>query len=147
MPKFLAPLVGMHFRPPAKALLSVLPQGHPLYLRREPHNEYDPHAVAVDLLTATLPERLHEDLAQMLPPMGHTLEDFLSQERWHLGYLANKAKTGGEFATQVSPLLERIEARVIAGELEGEAAVALIAASLVYDERGLPRVAWEYNDA
>jgi hypothetical protein len=62
-------LVGAHFRPPAKALLAVLPTGHPLFLRPEPTNEYDSNAVQVALRTAVL-----------------------SQEEWHLGYLPRAAK-------------------------------------------------------
>ena len=44
---FLAPIVGMAFRPPAGAVLSALPFSTPLLLRRQPSNEYDSNAVQV----------------------------------------------------------------------------------------------------
>jgi hypothetical protein len=40
-------MVGMHFRPPAKAVLEALPVGTTLWLRREPENPYDANAVQV----------------------------------------------------------------------------------------------------
>lgn len=44
-----APIVGMHFRPPAKDVIALLPAGVKLELRRQPDNEYDPFAVQVFL--------------------------------------------------------------------------------------------------
>ena len=51
MPIHHAPLVGSHFRPPAKALLASLPAGFHLELRPEPLNPYDPNAIEVWLDT------------------------------------------------------------------------------------------------
>ena len=41
------PLVGAHFRPPAKALIQSLPVGQVLRLSREPDNQYDTNAIQV----------------------------------------------------------------------------------------------------
>ena len=45
-----AEIVGVYFRPPeVKALVKTLEEGTTLQLRREPENQYDNLAVAVDL--------------------------------------------------------------------------------------------------
>jgi hypothetical protein len=50
----IVPLVGMHYRPPAKAITGNLQPGHPLLLVAEPENEFDPHAIAVYLDPETI---------------------------------------------------------------------------------------------
>ena len=87
-------LVGAHFRPPAKALLAVLPAGHPLFLRPEPTNEYDSNAVQVVLRTASLPKEAHflEELETQLAGQGFDLESIMDTPEWHLGYLPRAAK-------------------------------------------------------
>ena len=85
-----APLVGAHFRPPAKALLAALPSGHPLLLIPEPTNPYDPNAIAVFLSSATANQDILAELSDTLPPMGCDVETFLSQPMWHVGYMAKE---------------------------------------------------------
>lgn len=84
-------LMGAHFRPPAKALIQALPSDHPLELRPEPSNPYDPNAVAVWLDAATIPQQtLLEELAFTLPGQGQDVESLLAQRFWQLGYLAKE---------------------------------------------------------
>lgn len=83
-----APLVGAHFRPPAKALIQSLPAAYPLELRPEPSNPYDPNAVAVWLDAKFLSEDAIEELTSTLPGCGHDIEEVLSQRWWHIGYMA-----------------------------------------------------------
>jgi hypothetical protein len=85
------PIVGAHFRPPAKAILQTLDGGAPLILRREPENPYDPNAIAVWVTSHTLSTFADLDaLASNLPFFGHELEQVLNQEEWHLGYIPAK---------------------------------------------------------
>jgi hypothetical protein len=81
------PIVGAHFRPPAKGILEGLPSGCPLTLRPEPDNMFDPNAVMVTLRSADVPTSAHERLAQGLPLWGSSLEEFLASPEWHLGYV------------------------------------------------------------
>ena len=81
------PVVGAHFRPPAKGILEALPSGCPLRLRPEPDNPFDPNAVMVCVASASVPPTAHERLAQGLPLWGSSLEEFLAQPEWHLGYV------------------------------------------------------------
>ena len=45
--QFFCAIVGGKFRPPALGVLSALPAGFPLLLRREPGNAYDNNAIMV----------------------------------------------------------------------------------------------------
>ena len=81
------PLVGAHFRPPAKAILQVLPGATPLLLRPEPDNAYDPNAIQVLVKTSELPEEAHDDLELHAQGYGHSLEEILAEPEWHLGYV------------------------------------------------------------
>ena len=83
MQTYIVPLVGSHFRPPAKALIAALPSNHPLELRPEPTNPYDANAVAVWLDASTIPDEiLQDELAYTLPPMGQDVESLLEQRWW-----------------------------------------------------------------
>lgn len=90
MTTFHVPLVGSHFRPPAKALLASLPAGHPLELRPEPQNPYDPNAIAVYLDSHTLPQEAREELLNTLDGSGFDLDDVLEQRDFHVGYMARE---------------------------------------------------------
>jgi hypothetical protein len=81
--------MGAHFRPPAKALIQALASDHPLELRPEPSNPYDPNAVAVWLDADTIDEEtLETELAFTLLAQGQDVESLLAQRWWQLGYLA-----------------------------------------------------------
>lgn len=81
------PLVGAHFRPPAKAILQVLFSGCPLRIVPEPDNPYDANALAVLVATKDIPAGAHEDLASIAAPFGFSLDDILAESEWHLGYI------------------------------------------------------------
>lgn len=87
-----APLVGMHFRPPARAILNALGAGHPLYLKPEPENPYDPNAIAVwfDAETIRHSSDTQTELETTLPPMGGDLEELFDRRYWHIGYMAKE---------------------------------------------------------
>ena len=82
----------MHFRPPARAILNALPAGHPLWLKPEPENPYDPNAVAVwfDAETIRHSPEIQTELETTLPPMGGDLESLFEQRYWHVGYMAKE---------------------------------------------------------
>ena len=108
----LIPLVGMHFRPPAKVLLASLPVGHELWLQREPGNEYDPGAIAVYLASDSIPTEAYDNLEILLPGNGRTLEEILAQDEWQLGYVAaNRTKKldwEGLSAKELAPILDEL---------------------------------------
>lgn len=81
-----APIVGMHFRPPAKLILEYLPSGTPLMLVREPDNPYDENAVKVMLLPEHLPS--DADFQESLASFGHDYEVLCSGPPIHLAYIA-----------------------------------------------------------
>lgn len=81
------PIVGMFYRPPAQAIISVLPIGLPLTLIAEPDNPADTNAVAVWVNSSDIPEKAHERLSQELTVFGYSLEQVLAQESWQLGYV------------------------------------------------------------
>lgn len=81
------PLVGAHFRPPAKGLLQALPAGHPLELVPEPSNPHDPNAVMVRLVTASIPEDQQENIGTCVVGYGHDWDMIAQETHWHLGYV------------------------------------------------------------
>ena len=95
------PLVGAHFRPPAKALIQSMPMSHPLELRPEPTNPYDSNAIAIWLDAHTLPDDSLEELRHTLPGMGSDIDDLMAQRHWHIGYIP---KT--DAATLQAPIAE-----------------------------------------
>jgi hypothetical protein len=87
MPHSILPIVGGYYRPPAALVLASLPIGAPLFLCAEPDNAVDPNAVAVWILSETIPASAHANLEARLPDFGFTLDSFLAVEQWHLGYI------------------------------------------------------------
>lgn len=84
---YLSPLVGMHFRPPAKLVLKALPGGVALRLQAEPDNPYDAGAVQVwasprDMVIAACDVEEFEG-------HGHPLGDVLALPEIMLGYLCS----------------------------------------------------------
>lgn len=110
------PLVGAHFRPPAKAILQVAPAGLPLELRPEPENPYDSTAVAVWMAGKSLPAVVGEELGLLAEGYGFSAESIFA-ESWHLGYLAAKPPKGyeGTLAKEIFGLLA--EGKVIGAKL------------------------------
>lgn len=123
MPKTRAPIVGMHFRPPAKAILQCLPQGTTLHLRREPDNQYDPNATKVLVRSADIPEGQYQELDTLVAGYGTTIQEILAQSEWFLGYIAAKSGEAG----LIAPLLDKEPARIWVG-------------ALIFDGSGKPMV-------
>lgn len=84
------PIVGAHFRPPAKALLSVLPAGTALLARPEPENEHDPNAIMVVLPVASVPHTHREVIATAVAGYGFSSDDIFEAAEWHVGYIPAK---------------------------------------------------------
>lgn len=84
-PLMIHPIVGAHYRPPAKAILSALPSGTALLLRPEPTNEADPNAIQV------LVESKHITWSDLLDQeasrYGSSGDEILTTPEWHLGYI------------------------------------------------------------
>lgn len=89
MPKLTISLVGMHFRPPAKQLISVMPAGARLQLVPEPDNPYDPKAVQVWGSVREIPPGQYDVLESALVGTGHDIREVREQNDFHLGYLAD----------------------------------------------------------
>jgi len=85
------PLVGMHFRPPAKEVVQCLPVGTELILRAEPTNEHDPNAVRVLVDLRDFPESKYQLLQNMIGPV-YDAEQLCSEGLFMLGYLATSGK-------------------------------------------------------
>jgi hypothetical protein len=81
------PIVGAFYRPPAKAIMDVLPIGTKLTLLAEPDNNFDPNAIAVWLSSEDIPKVCYDRLEETLPDHGVTLESLLMTPDWHLGYI------------------------------------------------------------
>jgi hypothetical protein len=102
------PIVGAHYRPPAKALLQSLPAGTPLEVRPEPSNEFDPNAQAIWLKSDAIPPALrHEASALALAAVGYgfSIEDLMREPEWHLGYIPAKDAAG---MRNTKPLLAKL---------------------------------------
>jgi HIRAN domain len=106
MTQFSLAIVGAKFRPPAAGLLSVLPQGFPLSVQREPTNAHDENAVMVLMhdvdAFSILDDRLvNEHLAGF--GMGQEeVREMLRKGPVQLGYIPR------EDAKTLAPLLDHI---------------------------------------
>lgn len=130
-----APLVGSHFRPPAKALIAALPVGTPLALRLEPENEYDPGAIAVWFATANLPqdEEILRELDQAAGNYGFPLDVLRSTPEYQLGYIPGTNGKISHLGTALrAALVERLAAH--------DAPVTEIPVTLSFDSKGMPTV-------
>ena len=96
-----APLVGVHFHPPARALLSALRTNTPLRLQREPDNPYDPNAIGVWLDISDIDYDTAIDV-DALSGYGFTPDEIVATGCWQLGHIA--AKTGE--AAIIAPLMD-----------------------------------------
>lgn len=98
--KISAPIRGMSFRPPAGAILSVIPFDTPLVLLRESTNKHDPNAIQVHVKTKYIPKEMYEELAMRAQGMKSSLETILDQDQWFLGFV------GKEIAMIIAPVLD-----------------------------------------
>lgn len=131
------PLVGMHFRPPAKAIVAKAPMGLALRLVPDRANPYDENAVAVftaagalaGMTTAQL-----EAMGQEATGMGYDSSGLIEgmdgkgEGVWQLGFLAAKMPKGYPEGTRLN------------AELAGRIAPEGIAARLGFDAQGRAEV-------
>lgn len=116
------PIVGAHFRPPAKAILAYLPAEAPLELRREATNEFDPDAIAVWVPTSSIPDSCALDLDLMAQTFGFDIGQIMAETHWQLGYIPAR---GG--ADALAPLWDN-------------RGVETHPATLAFNAKGQPRV-------
>lgn len=120
MATFTAPLVGMHFRPPAKDIVNCLTGETEFLLEHQPENPHDGDAVRV-LLYGFCPGGQHEDIFASIAAMerenGRTDEDWRLSDPQFLGFIANSEKTGGKFASKLVQCLALMETASIVGKL------------------------------
>lgn len=90
MPTYQCPLVGAFYRPPAQAILKVLPSACPLLVQPEPENPHDPNAIAIWVATTSIPEAAYGPLEETAGGFGFSLDDILAALSWHLGYIAKE---------------------------------------------------------
>jgi hypothetical protein len=85
-------IAGSYFRPPAKQLMQILPQGTPVLLEAQPDNPYDAWAIAVMLdpgaVLPALSAELKARLEAALTGTGQIIEDLLLEPRIQLGFIA-----------------------------------------------------------
>ena len=119
------PIVGAHFRPPAKAILAFLPADAPLKLRREASNQFDPNAIAVWVPTSSIPDSCSEALDAEAQLYGSDIGQIMMEKEWQLGYIPAK---GG--ADAMAPLWDQV-------------GMSSQPASLTFNAIGAPRVSIE----
>lgn len=108
----LATLRGMHFHPPAKAILQCLPKGAALRVVPEPHNEYDANALAIWVDSATIPQSEFDTLNTLAIPFGYSASDIIDAGEWLLGYIARE-----EAEHLVGPVNEALERHALRATL------------------------------
>lgn len=79
------PIVGAHYRPPAKLILAHLRPGTELHLQAEPQNPYDENAIMVLLPSSNLPQA--EEFWQLCEANFGLTEEDLAGVPIHLGYI------------------------------------------------------------
>lgn len=132
MPIMICPIVGMHFRPPAKALLNFAIAGSSLRLEREPENAYDHNAIKVWLPTEAVlgtqgdseASTAEGELAIALAGFGATLDEVRAAPEHFVGYI--NAKDG--------------YTKALAGQI-------LAGATLAFSGNGVPTARVEYYSA
>lgn len=93
MKSALATIVGMHYRPPAKALIAAIPVNTKLRLEPEPDNPHDPNAVAVWLDTVEIPDSAMialDEAKNGLWCYDMTIHDLAARDAWQLGYISRE---------------------------------------------------------
>lgn len=139
----IAPLVGMHFRPPASDVVNLLPVGTKLILQREPLNPYDSNAIRV-LLPGFSADGERADIFSVMKEALAARPNIGEESKWDeesltnpffLGYVANSEKTGGKFADQITEILD-------------DTTETECAATLIFSMEGKPQVNvdFEFSD-
>jgi hypothetical protein len=115
--KIAVPLVGMHFHPPAKAVVNAMQVGMSVTLIMEDDNQYDSNAVRVVYDMGDWPVDRMDALTFSLDAVyggGVSASELCVQGLLFLGYLASSAN---KKATRGGP--SNIEARLLASRHDG----------------------------
>lgn len=97
MKSYTIPIVGARFRPPADAVLQLLPANAPLKMHRQPENPYDENAIQLMLpdWVKTYPQIVeHPDVSK------HYDEENQPPVDLHLGYIPK------DFAAKIAPVMD-----------------------------------------
>ena len=129
-------IVGAHFRPPAKVLLTELPLNFPLVLHQEPENEYSKTGKAVKVLlpTAGLPESFWEKVEPQLERFGSSRENLELATPVHVGYVAEK--NSEDIQEEIFNLLDGPVTCHFSRNMTGAAIVVVEEAEASYDAGG-----------
>ena len=132
--ELLVPLVGAHFRPPAKQVLQCLPAGARLGLVPEPENAYDSKAIKVTVACeAEVPSRQYDNLRALLEGTGTELEELIGggtvAPDLQLGYIADS--DGKQLSASRLPGNREVGQMMAAG---------LVEATLAFGADGKPQV-------
>lgn len=102
MPQYRLKIVGDVFRPPAKAILAVIPAGTPLQLVAEPSNQHDENAVKVMIQSSDIPHTVSEAFEEVGAKYGYSFEELMQKSEWQLGYIprTDAATLAGKFDPQ-----------------------------------------------
>jgi hypothetical protein len=109
-------IVGAHFRPPAKGLLTCLPSGTKLIARREASNAYDANAIQVIWPTMGLDAETGigisaADVQKAVEGFGSSADSVFAQPEWHLGYVPRTE------AAHLAPRMDHMGLSELDGEL------------------------------
>ena len=149
MPTHTCPIVGAHFRPPAKSILSALPNSCPLRLRPEPDNPFDSNALQVLIsgqVIRDLPEAIKSDLHADAVGYGFDLDTICAAEEWHLGYIPRGI--AAQLQVMVAQEIERITQTIQSNypTFEHLSAPNYLPALLSFDLAGKPAVQFQLSD-
>ena len=93
MPTFLTPIVGTHFHPPPKLLLTKLPVGTPLILSPTPDNPYDSNAIKILLASSNKIAWTESEKVDLLG-YGISPEDLEEPDHlWMIGFIPASTNT------------------------------------------------------
>ena len=131
-------IVGMHFRPPAKALLASLPTGARLSIVPEPTNPFDANALSVWVEPKELPASQMPDLESNAAGFGFSLEQILSAEGWHLGYIPAVISAG--LAPAVTAACEADNPHFDGTDPCSPQTIGYVSGTLGFDAKGNPTI-------
>lgn len=133
--QFVAPLVGMRFRPPAEDVVYSLAGGTELRVEFQEDNPYDADALAVYLdgfEEGGSNEALFMQLRDFFEREGEGRKLELMVSPLMLGFVANSEKTGGKWATTIKSYMT----------LDGRRSVL---AKLGFNAQALPQLEFNWN--
>jgi len=96
-------LVGSHFVPPAKVVLSTMKAGTEVELEAEPDNPYDENAIKVLVDVENLNVFSLQEKEEELSASGSSVEELMTMDRIPLGHIAASGGKPLQKALKVLP--------------------------------------------